>query len=87
MRLKKYIGEGREEAIKSKQSEFKNLGLTFHPKWEDFVKKNMKVIKSEEDKIKKIMNSITGQRNQNKYFKREMKDLLNKMTGLWGAMK
>jgi hypothetical protein len=83
--VEKYLGEDRESSIKSKQAQFKSMGFKFHPKWEEFVKKNYQIIKKEEDKIKKYMSSMMSSA-QKKYYKSNMEDLLSKVTDLWGSM-
>lgn len=77
----------REKAIAVMQRDFKKMGLTFHPKWEDFVKKNKSILDKETEKIRKEVSIIANKKLRDKKFQEEMRDMINKVTDLWGSMK
>ena len=86
MKLKQYM-ESKEVDLWRKQEKFKKLGLKFYPKWDDFIKNNMKVIDGMVADIKKNTSMIADKKKADKKFKEEMRSSKIELTGLWSAMK
>lgn len=85
--IEKYLGEGRKEENIIKKREFEKMGLKFHPKWDDFIRKNQKIIEKEVEKLKNPSFVIADKKRRDKKFKDEMRDLKNKLTDLWSSVK
>jgi len=89
MRLKQYINENeiKDNAVSIIRRDFKKMGLVFQPKWDDFIKNNMKIIDKETEGIKKEISIISNEKLRKKKYQDEMKTFKVKLTNLWSAMK
>jgi hypothetical protein len=63
------------------------MGLVFQPKWDDFIKNNMKIIDKETEGIKKEISIISNEKLRKKKYQDEMRTFKVKLTNLWSAMK
>lgn len=55
--------------------------------WEEFVIKNKSLIDIEINKIRKFGENIKTEKNKNKFFNNEIRDLNNKLTDIWSKNK